>query len=73
MVTNTLWTDFKDLMSSTADSLHKNMKFFVKNLFSNCKLIRRELRIGSHLLNKFLLERLRFLRLTGYRLLTKKS
>ena len=37
-------------------SLHKKMKFCIKNLFSKRDQIRRKLRIWSHLLKKSLLE-----------------
>ena len=37
-------------------TLHKKMKFSIKNLFSKCDHIRRKLRIWSHLLKKSLME-----------------
>ena len=36
----------------------QKMKFFIKDFFSKCDQIRRELRISSHLLKKSLMENL---------------
>ena len=42
-------------------TLHKKMKFFIKNFFSKCEQIRCKLRIWSHLLKKFFMENFIFL------------
>ena len=41
-------------------SLHKKIKFPIKNFFSKCDQIRKKLRIWSHLLKKYLMENLIF-------------
>ena len=41
-------------------TLHKRMKFSIKDLFSKCDQIRRKLRIWSHLLKKSLVENVIF-------------
>ena len=45
-----LWTFCQEL------SLHKKMKFYIKDFFSKCDQIRRFPRICSHLLKKFFME-----------------
>ena len=42
--------------SDTECTLHKKMKFSIKNFSSKCEQIRRKLRIWSHLLEKSLME-----------------
>ena len=44
------------LMERVKTSLHKKMKFSIKEFFSKCDQIRRKLRIWSHLLKKSLME-----------------
>ena len=41
-------------------TLHKKMKFFIKDFFSKCDKIRKKLWIGSHLLKKPLMENFLF-------------
>ena len=43
-------------ISMMETSLHKKMKFSIKDFFSKCDQIPRELRIWLHLLNKSLME-----------------
>ena len=43
-----------------SNSLHKKMKFSIKDFFSKCDQIRRKLRIWSHLLKKSLVENFLF-------------
>ena len=43
-------------ISMMKTSLHKKMKFSIKDFFSKCDQIPRELRIWLHLLNKSLME-----------------
>ena len=49
------------LQSSNLDTLHKKMKFLIKDFFSKCDQIRRKLLFWSHLLEKFLIENFIFL------------
>ena len=49
--------DCQDFYNNLAHlSLHKKMKFSIKDFFSKCEQIRRKLRICSHLLKKSLME-----------------
>ena len=48
-------------MFQKIQSLHKKMKFFIKDFFSKRDQIHSFLRIQSHLLNKFLIENLFFM------------
>ena len=49
-------TDDGSELAHSSLSLHKKMKFSIKDFFSKCDQIRRKLRIWSHLLNKSLIE-----------------
>ena len=58
-----LWKSLKGIQSifwkhwqNDASTLHKKMKFSIKDLFSKCDQIRRFLRIWSNLLKKSLME-----------------
>ena len=58
-----MWYHTKDFSSRKNDwsflclaTLHKKMKFSIKDFFSKCEQIRSFLRIRSHLLNKYLVE-----------------
>ena len=48
--------DFSEPYFNIFESLHKKMKFSMKDFFSKCDQIRRKLRIWSHLLKKSLKE-----------------
>ena len=52
-------------------SLHKKMKFSIKNFFSKCEQIRRNLRIWSHLWKKSLMENFIFCAVSGSQVLLK--
>ena len=47
------------------ETLHKKMKFSIKDFFSKCDRIRRKLRIWSHLLKKCLMENFIFYAVRG--------
>ena len=49
------------ILNAACHSLHKKIKFPIKNLFSKCDQIHRKLRIWSRLQMKFLIENLIFL------------
>ena len=54
-------------------SLHKKMKFFIKDFFSKCDQISRKLRICSHLLKKSSMENFIFCAVSLFIPKTKKS
>ena len=58
------FADFK--VNYTLLSLHKKMKFSIKDFFSKCNHICRKLRIWSHLLKKSLMEKFIFLSMVSY-------
>ena len=53
------------ILFPTCTSLHKKMKFSIKDFLSKCDQIRRKVRIRSHLLKKSLMENFFFSTVLG--------
>ena len=60
-------------MAKVTHSLHKKMKFSIKDISSKCDQIRRKLQIWSHLLKKSLMENYIFCAVTLWSTLSKNE